>query len=331
MNNNVIYNKKTDTVEIDLIGEFGDGFWGDEITKDKIINISRDNPTSNIVANLSSLGGDVDTALAARDWIRMHKGHTKVRMLGRNASASTFFSTGFDEVEISDTGMFLVHNVWGMAIGGADEFRKIADDFDLHNDIIASIYKKKTGKNIDKIKQLMSEDKWINAEEAKEWGFIDKIFEPNKKDNKFNISQQSMYNQYLPKQNNMSEDLNGLVLKDEKGFFEKIGNYFKPEIKDISDDTKKEYEEKLLKASENENELKNKIVELEKNVNTDELTEKNNVIDQLNTKISDLETKLAAYASTSIEPANDKDKLEIGKLTKDEEAWRNEAKKLTEY
>lgn len=329
MKNTAIYNKKTDTIKIDLVGEFGDGFWGDEITKEKIINLTNNNPTSNIVANLSSLGGSVDTALAARDWIRMHKGHTKVRMLGRNASASTFFAMGFDDVEISDSGMFLIHNVWGMAIGGAEDFRKIADDFDMHNDIIVNIYRKKTGKKKDEIKQLMEEDKWIDAKEAKEWGFVDNIFEPKKKDQKYNIVQQSIYNQYLPKLNGMNENETGLVLKDEKGFFEKIGNYFKPEIKDISDKTKKEFETKLLEASEKETELNNKIEELEKN--SVDLTEKNNEIETLKNEVADLNTKLAAKVADKSEPKNETDKLDIGELTEEQKAWNKEASKVLNY
>jgi len=325
MKNTAIFNKKTDTIEIDLVGEFGDGFWGEEITKEKIINISKDNPTANITANLSSLGGSVDTALAARDWIRMHKGHTKVRMLGRNASASAFFSTGFDEVEISDSGMFLIHNVWGMAIGDAEDFRKQADEFDAHNNIIVNIFKKKTGKSSKEIEDLMSEDKWITAEEAKDWGFADAIFTPDKKDSKFNFTQQSIYNQYLPKLNGMSENETGLVLKDEKGFFDKIGNYFKPEIKDISDDTKKEYDNKLLKASETETELKAKIAEFEKNDNAEEITAKTKEIETLKSEVSELNTKLAAYANKGIEPKSKDDKLGTGEMTEEEKAWNNEA------
>ena len=52
----------------------------------------------------------------------------------------------FDDVQISESGMFLIHNVWGVAVGGAEDFRKIADDFDKHNDIIVDVYRKKTGK-----------------------------------------------------------------------------------------------------------------------------------------------------------------------------------------
>lgn len=325
MKNTAIYNKKTDTIEIDLVGEFGDGFWGEEITKERIINISKENPTADIIANLSSLGGSVDTALAARDWIMMHKGHTKVRMLGRNASASTFFSTGFDQVEISDSGMFLIHNVWGMAIGDAEDFRKIADDFDKHNDIIINIYRKQTGQTKSKIKNLMSEDRWINASEAKDFGFVDKIFEPKKKDAKFNITQQSIYNQYLPKLNNMADEQTGLVLKDAKGFFEKLRNQFKPEIKDISEDTKKEYDDKLLKASDEITTLKAKITDFEKLDNAKELAAKNNEIETLKNEVSDLNLKLAG--NVKVEPTNKDDKLKVGDMTKKEKAWHKEALK----
>ncbi len=324
MNNSAIYNKKTDTINIDLVGEFGDGFWGEEITKDKIINILKEHETSDIVANLSSLGGSVDTALAARDWIMMHKGHTTVRMLGRNASASTFFSTGFDDVEISESGMFLVHNVWGMATGGAEDFRKIADDFETHNEIIVNIYHKKTGKSKDEIRDLMSEDKWITAEEAKDFGFADSIFIPTKKENKYNIVQQSIYNQYLPKFKTMNENETGIVLKDEKSFFEKIGNYFTPEIKDISEESKKEFEAQLLKASDEITELKANIVEFETSENSETLKNKETEIETLKNEVKDLNTKLAASVANSSELKNKEDKEDTAELSEKDKLFMKE-------
>ena len=126
----------------------------------------------------------------------------------------------------------------------------------------------------------------------------------------------------------MNENENGLVLKDEKGFFEKIGNYLKPEIKDISEDTRKEFEAQLLKASETETELSNKIAELEKNENSETLKEKETEIETLKNEVSELTNKLAGKVAEKTEPKVDNDKLNIGDLSEREKSWQNDAKKM---
>jgi ATP-dependent protease ClpP protease subunit len=152
-------------------------------------------------------------------------------MFGRNASSSTFFSSAFDKVEISESGMFLIHNVWGGVVGNAEELRKQADEFEKHDDVIIDIYKKKTGLPKAEIKELMNLGKWYNAKEAKKLGFVDSIFKPSKSQN---IIKQSIYNKYLPEMEN--NENKGIHIVDEKSFLEKISNVFKPEVKDIKKD-----------------------------------------------------------------------------------------------
>jgi chromosome segregation ATPase len=67
-----------------------------------------------------------------------------------------------------------------MAMGNASEMRETAENLDKWDDRIINIYKKKTGKRKSQIESLMKEEKWIDASEAKEFGFINNTFEPEK-------------------------------------------------------------------------------------------------------------------------------------------------------
>ena len=336
MKNQVIYNKGADTVEIDLIGDFGDSWFFDDISKGLIVDFLNNNEKSDIVANLNSLGGDVDTALLTHDYVQKHKGHTTANLYGRNASSSTVFAAAFDKVKMSDDGLFLIHNVWGSAVGNADEMREIADGMDKHNEVIVNIYRKKTGKTAKEIKDLMNAAKWYTAKEAKELGFIDEIIKSDK--NKVQNKVNSIYNKYLPtlKTENMADNTDGMVIEDEKSFFDKLKNMVKPEVKDISDETRTEFENKLKEATDKEviatienTELKNKVSEFDAKE-----TELNGAISNLTTendtykaKIEALETELAQSKAEATVVNNDQD-VNGKEISEEDQGWIDTAKKM---
>jgi ATP-dependent protease ClpP protease subunit len=204
------YRNQAEYLEFDLFGDVGESWWDDTITVDKVKNILNDNQNKNLLFNISSLGGDVNEALIIHDIIRMHKGQTKSRIIGATASAGTIIGLSTDEVEMSENALFLIHNVWGFAIGNAQQLRKDAERMDKFDDRLANIYLQNAEKrNVEKKKSeifgLMEEEKWINAEEAAAWGFIDEI-----KDINLQPAQMSMDNKlpafpkiYLNKYNTM--------------------------------------------------------------------------------------------------------------------------------
>jgi len=322
MTNTAIYNKKTEVVEITLMGDFGENWFMGDITKDSIYSLLSDNSTSDVILNLSSLGGNVDTALAIYDMISSHKGNTTVKLFGRNASSSTFVAMAFDNVLMTESGLFLIHNVWGGINGNAKELRQMADDFDAHDNSIISIYNKKTGINKNKIANLMDEAKWFSAKEALELGFIDKVFLPTKTENKaLNFNSNPINNKFLPTLNIMEDEKKGLVIENETSFFDKLANKFKPEIKDISEETKTVYQNQIsdLKA-ENDN-LKTNIQDFA----TKETEIENSVIslkaenEVLKLKNSELQKLAEKEVATPAETKNNEDKLESGKLSEKEE------------
>ena len=319
-----IYNKENNIAEIDLVGDFGDYFF-DEITKDKLLNFLNEHPKSDIVANISSLGGSVDVAFAISDFVKNHKGHTTARLFGRNASSSTVFSSVFDNVEMSDNGLFLIHNVWAGAVGNAEEIRKMADDMDKHDDVIVNIYRKKTGLSDKKIKNLMKKAKWYNAKEAQEMGFIDKIINTDNEIENSNIN--TIYNKYLPNLNKMENTGNTNLTADDRNWFEKLVNKTKPEVKDISDEIKTDFENQITGLNSEKTTLENSLSEV-----TAKNTELTNSIKVLNNekeaqkiKITDLEAKIAKEVAKPTSMEKEEDALEGAELTDSEKSWLKDA------
>jgi protease-4 len=179
------------------------------------------------------------------------------------------------------------------------------------------------------------------AKDAKRLGLIDKIGDMefaikelnNLIDNKMTQEKEKVIEMTVP------------ANSDEKSFFEKLGSYFKPEIKDISEETKQEYESKLggyekqvaelqekLDSVNSENEkLKSEVEEIQGIVDkTKELnSDYDSKIKDLEAKNEELNQKLTIKIAETSQAKTDADTLEIGEVSEDEKAWLKEAEKMS--
>lgn len=172
-------NAKANVTEIDIFGDIGENWFGDGHTMQSVKDQIRD-IKGNIVVNLSSLGGSVNDGLAIHDILKSHNGDVKVKIIGATASSGTVVAMSGSSVEMSENALFLVHNAWTYTVGNADELRKQAENLDQFDNRLIAIYVAKTGKTEDEVRALMADEKWIDASEAKDWGFVDSVFEPMK-------------------------------------------------------------------------------------------------------------------------------------------------------
>ncbi len=182
MKQNFVIKAKEDVVEIDIFGDIGEGWFSEDgNTIQSVKEDLRTHKGKPLIINVASLGGDVNDGLGIHDMIRMHGGKTTARIYGMTASAGTIVALGADNVEISENSLFLIHNSWGMTVGNAKDHRANADDLDKIDSRMGSIYRKKArGKQMSQIFSLMEQEKWIDADEAIEWGFVDKKIKAKK-------------------------------------------------------------------------------------------------------------------------------------------------------
>lgn len=125
---------------------------------------------------INSPGGSVFDAETIRTAIAQHSSTVIAHVDGMAASAATSVAVAADEVEMSSGAMFMIHNAWGWAMGGAKEMRDYADLLEKINGNIRAEYGRKTGKGEDELKDLMDAETWFTAAEALEHGFVDRIF-----------------------------------------------------------------------------------------------------------------------------------------------------------
>ena len=141
---------------------------------------------------ISSLGGSVEHGLDIRQQFLDH-GDVTAYLYGLVASSATIAALGAKKVCISKYCMFLVHKVsnwvdaWGQM--NADQIQELIDDLKenkLQNDkfdlVLAQMYDNKCNKQIDEILDTLKAGRWLTAQEALEYGFVDEIIEDAKED-----------------------------------------------------------------------------------------------------------------------------------------------------
>lgn len=165
-----------DTVEEVLLYDPIGGWFG--ITGEEFAERIKNVNSKKLVLKINSPGGDVFEARtmvsAIRDF-RKNGGHVTARITGLAASAATFIAISADEVEMEEGTFFMIHNSWGITIGNASEHEYTANLLRKVDETILNDYVKKTGLEKDVIQKWMEEETWFTAEEAKEYGFADRV------------------------------------------------------------------------------------------------------------------------------------------------------------
>ena len=140
-----------------------------------------------VLCVVNSLGGDVSQAMAISKLFDEH-GDVTVRFIACCASSATWMAFGAKEVEIAEDALLLVHHCSNlvdiyksMKIDDIDktiqQLQSMKKSQEVINLTIAKKYADRIpeSKTLEDVINLMSEERWMTAEEAKSWGFVDKI------------------------------------------------------------------------------------------------------------------------------------------------------------
>ena len=159
------------------------GYW--DFNKHTVDNLLDSKQDQEVNVLIDSLGGSVADALSISSAFAAH-GNVNVHYRGMNASAATISSMGAKHISIDASALYLVHKCsfvifeWDALnadelLAKAEEYKKKAEDAEKIDITIATMYAKRCKKPMNELKDLMAEEKWLTAQEAKEWGFVDEI------------------------------------------------------------------------------------------------------------------------------------------------------------
>jgi ATP-dependent Clp endopeptidase proteolytic subunit ClpP len=132
-----------------------------------------------IQVTINSHGGDIAEGLGIYDTLRSFNLPITTIVIGQCCSAATIvFLSGDERLIYENVVAFMVHQASGGAHGTADQLRTVADFIDSYNDRLRSIYMEKTKQDEEVVRGWMSEDTFMNAEQALANGFATMIAKP---------------------------------------------------------------------------------------------------------------------------------------------------------
>ena len=177
---NVMKNDEEKSAELILYGSIGsDEYWDDISDKAFKQDIENLGDVENITLHINSPGGSVFSAVAIANILKNHKAKVTANIDGLAASAATIITSACDTVRMPKNALFMIHNPITFAYGNNQEMQKTVQMLDKVKNSIIETYLNKTKTDKETLSELMDNETWMNAEEAKEYGFIDEILDEN--------------------------------------------------------------------------------------------------------------------------------------------------------
>ena len=128
-----------------------------------------------VTAEINSPGGDVFAGSEIYTALKNYVGDVEVDIVGLAASAASIIAMAGDTVKISPTGQMMIHRASTMSQGNADNLASDLQGLDSTDQGIANVYAEKTGMSVQDIYKMMSDETWINAQDAVKQGFADEV------------------------------------------------------------------------------------------------------------------------------------------------------------
>ena len=174
---------KNDSGEMYIYGDIVDNSWWDETVSPKKIRdaLKELGSIKSLDIHLNSYGGSCiagNAIISILDNYRKKNGTTfNVYIEGIAASMGSGIASVGNNVYMADNALYMIHKPWSFAIGNADDMRKEINVLDTVEDTLVANYMRRFNGTEDELRQMMADETWLTAEEAKEHGFVDEIIE----------------------------------------------------------------------------------------------------------------------------------------------------------
>ncbi|MEI8378031.1 MAG: ATP-dependent Clp endopeptidase proteolytic subunit ClpP [bacterium] len=159
-------------------------FLGEEVDDDmaniimaQLLLLDSENPEKDIMMYINSPGGSITAGLAIFDTMHLVKADVSTICIGEAASMGAFLlAAGTKGKRMSlPSSRIMIHQPLGGARGQATDIEIEAKEIMRMKDMLNGILSTNTGQPLEKIKEDTERDYFLSAEEAVEYGLIDKV------------------------------------------------------------------------------------------------------------------------------------------------------------
>lgn len=171
----------TDEATVYLYDVIGFDFWtGEGITAKQFAKDLSAITAPVLHLRFNSPGGDVFEGRAMVAALNQFPGKIIAHIDGLAASAASFVAMHAHEIEMTEGAFLMIHNGWTIAMGDRHVFLDAASLLEQIDASIVEDYRARTGGDAAEIAAMMDAETWINAQDAVERGFADRIAVPAK-------------------------------------------------------------------------------------------------------------------------------------------------------
>ena len=145
----------------------------------QLLFLESENPSKDISMYINSPGGVVTAGLAIHDTMQYIRPRVSTVCIGQACSMGSFLlAAGEPGMRIAlPQARIMIHQPSGGARGMASDIEIQAREILRLRKRLNELYSKYTGKTVEEIDTALDRDTWFDAEEAREFGIVDKVFE----------------------------------------------------------------------------------------------------------------------------------------------------------
>ena len=145
----------------------------------QLLFLESDNPSKDISVYINSPGGVVSAGLAIYDTMQYIRSPVSTVCIGQAASmGSLLLAAGAKGKRFAlPYSRIMVHQPSGGAQGQATDIEIQAEEILKLRGLLNGIYQKHTGQTLETIEAKLERDRFMSAEEAREFGIVDEVVE----------------------------------------------------------------------------------------------------------------------------------------------------------
>lgn len=169
--------------ELYIYGDIADTkWWVEDVTPIEIKNaLDNMGEIAQLDVHINSYGGSVFAGNAIVNLIENYKKKRKCSVYtyieGIAASMASVISTVGDKVYMADNSLYMVHKPLSFVSGNANDLEKEIEILNKVEDTLVANYMKKFNGKEEELRQMLSDETWLTAEEAQGYGFVDEIID----------------------------------------------------------------------------------------------------------------------------------------------------------
>lgn len=124
---------------------------------------------------INSPGGEVGEGIAIYNALRAHKAGVTVTVDGFALSVASAIACAGRPTRAMANSTWMLHAPWTNSTGDAKAMRSAAEALDKVAEALIAIYSERTGKRPDELRELLTVETWMTAQEAVAFGLADEV------------------------------------------------------------------------------------------------------------------------------------------------------------